>query len=182
MTSPRAKPNSASKAAKKNELIKRRLDVSELLLLRIPQFQIAEKLGLSEASVSEAVALIRSDWKRRHAEKVDVIQARELAALDADETRLRKWLMATSPDQDRARGRYMEILLKIAERRAKVAGLDAPTKAESKVEHRAACAFTDDVAKILSDPEATTKLLDAVQGSVVKVVDARPDQSGEAQP
>lgn len=53
---------------------------------------------------------------------------------------------------------------------AKILGAEAATRVESKVETRVA--FTTDVHKILADPDATTRLLDAVQGQVVRVPEA----------
>lgn len=58
--------------------------------------------------------------------------------------------------------RYQEVILKIMERRAKTLGSDAPLKVDALTTSRVA--FVDDVSKILSDPEATARLLDAVQG------------------
>jgi hypothetical protein len=57
---------------------------------------------------------------------------------------------------------------------SKQLGTDAPARLEQKVEATTRVAFTDDVAKILADPVATTKLLDAVQGHVVRVPEATP--------
>lgn len=155
-------------------LAERRRRVATLNLDGWTQGEICAELGISPATCSEDLKKMRLEWASEHKAATNEHVERELASLQRDEKDARERLEAVVDDEDvhkNAKG-WHEVLLKIRDRRAKLLGLDAPTKVEQKVESRVA--FTDDVAKILADPEATTKLLDAVQGATVVVPAAAP--------
>lgn len=160
------KRDSASAARERQALAQRRLRVSRLNLDGWTQQEIAADLGVDPAQVCRDLKALRLEWAAEHKAATHEHVERELVSLQRDEKDVRERLEAVSgehPDRDAAK--WHDVLLKIRDRRSKLLGLDAPTKLETKTEARVA--FTDDVTKILADPEATTRLLDAVQGQTV---------------
>jgi hypothetical protein len=163
-----SKPNPAARAAKLTEMADRRRKVAALHLARVPVFEIAKQVGVDPSHVSRDLVAIRAEWAAERRVDVEAFQSRDLAALEADEGSIRRRIASIPPDYHMERIRYHDLLLKIMDRRARLLGLDAPTKILATTQSRVA--FTDDVAKILANPEATTALLDAVQGTTIAAV------------
>jgi hypothetical protein len=102
-------------------LEERRAKVAEFMLARWSYRRIAADLGVGYGTVERDAAAIKAEWRARRAEAIDELIAGELARLDTAEAAI--W-------GDVAGGSFGAIdrLLSIQERRAKLLGLDAPTK------------------------------------------------------
>lgn len=150
-----SKPNVAAKAAKMTEMADRRRKVAALHLARVPQYEIARQLGIKDDVVSDDLKAVRAEWNKDRKEDVVEFQARDLAALEADEGSVRRRLAILPADMHVERVRYHDLLIKIMDRRARLIGLDAPTKIEQKTEH------TISRPSIANDPETIKALRDA---------------------
>lgn len=157
-------PKGPTKAEQRNEKVQRRLKVAELALARVPQFEIAKTLGVSTATVSLDLKALREEWRKEGRERIDQAQEHELAALAKDERRIRQRIARLKEEDTKGLCDYMKAIMSIMERRAKLLGTDAAIKVEAKNQTQVTSApFTVDVAKIIADPEACERLLDAVQ-------------------
>lgn len=136
---------------------KRLADRAEIASMRARCFslsQIAEKTGLSVATIKREWRLISAQWKEQIAEDADVVKSRELAKLDALETEAnlawekskadyQKRIVEEKPGSTKGTGgryakvetgksngdpRFLQVLLSIQERRAKLLGTDKPIK------------------------------------------------------
>lgn len=88
--------------------------------------QIADALGVSAQLISQDMKRIRDEWKRSMTESYDQHVATEVAAYNEMEKSISESAMAGSLDA-------VALKLKIRERRAKLLGLDSPTKHEVQV-------------------------------------------------
>lgn len=119
------------------EVTDRQREVGRLHLARHAQWEIAEKLEISEATVSKDLKVIRAAWRAEAISDVGEATERELKALEASEARLRvAWdeIRALSPSRMKpglrtlAECKINAELVRIATHRAKLLGLEAPTK------------------------------------------------------
>ncbi len=133
--------------------IKDQKAVADLRLRGMSQQAISEKLGISQPTVSRDLKLVHQQWQDSAKEDIGTIVARELAKLDFMETELwNEWMRSKLDSQKKvveerptAKGgtgkiarietagqtgdaRYINALLGIQDRRAKLLGIDAPTK------------------------------------------------------
>lgn len=135
----------------------RRVDRATIATLRLKHKtieQISQEIGLSIATVKRELIIIRKEWQAASLEAIDEIKARELASLDMMEAEVMVEWERSKADyskkvvEDRPPGakggggrfakietggqtgdpRYMQVLLGIKDRRAKILGTDAPTK------------------------------------------------------
>lgn len=102
------------------------------------QLEISEELGIDRATVCRDLQALRAEWATEHkADQHEHVQ-RELVSLQRDEKDVRERLDAVggenNRDANRDAAKWHEVLLKIRDRRAKLLGLDAPTKVETKVD------------------------------------------------
>lgn len=101
-----------------------RAEVIAHLLLRGETYRsIGETLGISKSQVGREVAKIRAGWAERTAAAYQDRIDEEDAKLDWLE---RQWITEAGSDQKAA-----ELLLKIMDRRARLLGLDKPTRIET---------------------------------------------------
>jgi hypothetical protein len=173
----RERPTAEGKALLRTKVADRRRQVGRLHLSRVPQRDIARKLGISQATVSADLKLLRADW--RHEAKGTIAEAsfRELAALDADEATFRAKMAATKEEDLQIR--YYQLVLKIMERRARILGLDAPAKTQLsgpgggplEVQH----AGLDLTQLFLADPSAA-----ALGTELLERLDEAPPRGGDA--
>lgn len=109
--------------ATREQLSQRRTQVAALRLMHYTQEEIAERLGVSQGTVSLDLKAVRNEWAERRDEHYTEWVAEELAKLDALE---KTWLpRALSRDADE---KALTKVLQIMERRARMLGLDQPEK------------------------------------------------------
>lgn len=108
----------------------RRAKVAVLLTARVPYRQIAAQLGVSLGTISGDVAALLAQWaKEQRPEDRNRWRAVELMKLDEMEMRATNLLrMKEQPDISQT-----ERILRIMERRAKLLGLDEPTRIEGSI-------------------------------------------------
>lgn len=174
--SERGNSSARGKAAKKTEIAQRKAQVAVLSLARMTLREIQAALAKGSTTVppmlvglstlSRDLVEARAAWRDQERVAISTAQEQELAALAKDESRYRGFLAGLKPEEHAARIKYGELILKLQGMRAKLLGTEAPQKIETKAE---AVVYTQDVARILADPDATTKLLDAVQGRTLTV-------------
>jgi DUF1680 family protein len=141
---------------------KRAADMAEMARLRLfgyQQTEIAAKLGLNQATVSRDLAKIAERWKAQAVTDLDAVRARELAKLDALEVEAYEAWIASKADtqkkvvedrpgksggkfakiettQNVGDPRFLQAILAIQDRRAKILGFDAPAKFDGTVTTR----------------------------------------------
>lgn len=115
-------------AARKVAIARRRTDVAELILLHVPQREIARRLGCGLGTVSDDVKAVKAMWAERAGDAYDAHVARELAKLDLRE---QHWLPKAIDGDEKADQRCQAI----AQERAKLLGLYKPIRFEGTVHH-----------------------------------------------
>ena len=106
------------------EIEERRQKVAALWLAHVSQPAIARQLKCGQATVSRDIKAIRLEYK---AERTDIID-REAAELDHIE---RECAVRYQGDKS---GEWLDRRLKVKERRARMLGLDAPTRSRDEIE------------------------------------------------
>jgi len=114
--------NSVDRSANKLIISERRAKVAKLIHARIPQFQIAEILGVSKETVKCDAEWLREQWREEALQDVDEQLQRELEELSVWEARLSAWAMKHKNPM------YVDRILKIKDARAKLLGLYRPAK------------------------------------------------------
>lgn len=113
-------PNKAYKAKREA----RRAEVAKLLRAAIPVYRIAEKLEIDRRTATADVNWLLAEWaKEQRPEDRHQWRALELAKLDEIEPK-------NLSDAKKGNQGAIDRALRIMERRAKILGLDAPTKQE----------------------------------------------------
>jgi transcriptional regulator with XRE-family HTH domain len=133
---------------------KDRAEIARLALFgNITQQEIAEKVGLNQATISRELKAVRDEWRKSAVQDINDVIARELQKLDALEIEVltewerskRDWQKKVVEDKPRGGGqsgksariesggqcgdpRYIQSLLGIQDRRAKLLGTDKPHK------------------------------------------------------
>lgn len=132
--------------AKQVEMEQRRITVAKLYTQAIPIAAIALQLGTSRETIDRDLAAIRLEWREHRLKEYGDLKELELQKIDRSEseawdawqnskksTRHRK--RRTGPDgtvletqytSNAGNPRFLEIVLRCVERRAKILGLDAP--------------------------------------------------------
>jgi len=141
---------------RQQQIADRRRNVANLYLRGDWQPAIAEKVGVSQSTISRDLAVVRKQWLKDASRDYDAKVAEELAKIDAIE--LEAWTeWEKSKDRKRAKkmtkkslkgdavqlieetatietllpeARYLEIIQKCVVRRCKLLGLDAPERRE----------------------------------------------------
>lgn len=111
----------------RGDIEERRTRVAEMLLARISEREMARKLRVSLGTISHDVAAVRAEWLAHRTTNVEQIASEDLARLERAEAAI--WTQIEG-------GKLLAIdrLLAIMERRAKLLGLDAPSKVD--ITHR----------------------------------------------
>ena len=137
------------KRSKPTEVAERRRNVADLYLQGYAQVKIAQRLGISQSTVSNDIQAIQKEWRKSAIRDFDILRERELKKLDRIESESwEAWFRSQKPAQSatitsngqqsqktqkRLEDQYgdprylSEIRACIASRRA-LLGLDAPTK------------------------------------------------------
>lgn len=129
--------NAADKAKKEIEIAERRKIVASLLTRRIDQTDIAAMIkkqhpnwDVSQPTISRDIKWLKAQWLEDSKQSVDEFKARELAELDEIE---RDCALQFGADKKR-KVEWIRTRLSVKERRAKLLGLDAPTKSQVSIE------------------------------------------------
>lgn len=112
---------------KKMEIDERRRKVAQLYLRRQTQEEIGRVLGVSQDTISLDLKALREKWAAENVENLDQVKVREAAELDEMEAE------AAVEFSRRKNWEWFDRRLKVKERRAKLLGLDAPTKTDANV-------------------------------------------------
>ena len=113
--------------ARKAATEERRMRVSAMLLARVQQREMARRESVSLGTITNDIAVIRRNWRDRMAESYNAHVAEEVAKLDW----LERGLMAHALKGDDYDA--IDRLIKIMDRRARLLGLDAPTRTRVEV-------------------------------------------------
>jgi hypothetical protein len=139
------------KARSKAQRLKDRETIARLRLRSRTLVQIVQETGLSKATVCRELNIIEADWQAAALEAIDKVKARELQKLDhLEQETFEQWERSKQDavkrvvEKGKGKGggstskletagqcgdpRYLNVLLGIHERRAKILGSDAPTK------------------------------------------------------
>jgi DNA-binding CsgD family transcriptional regulator len=141
------------KSSKKLEILRRRQQIAELYVQRHTQATIAEKLAISQGTVSADIKAIRREWRNSMVRDFDIACELELQQLDRVEREA--WQLferSQKPAQSAVLGgdgngsptrksmktrdgdiRALEVILKCGGARRALLGLDAPTRIEPVV-------------------------------------------------
>lgn len=114
---PNARQVSDAQLAERDELI------WQLRLQGLSLRQIGAKVGLSHPSVHD---ILQTGYQERIYPKVDEQRALELERLDT-------WLCKLQPGIDQGDDKAIATALRISERRARLVGMDAPTRVHAEV-------------------------------------------------
>lgn len=109
------------------EIANRRQKVAQLYLRRQTQEAIAQALKVSQATVSMDLTELRKQWAAESVDALDQVKVREAAELDEMEAE------AAVEFSKKKSWEWYDRRLKTKERRAKLLGLDAPTKTDANV-------------------------------------------------
>ena len=116
------------KRTKTHEIEARRRKVARLYARKVTQTEIAQSLGVDQATVSRDVQAIEAQWRREVQAEVEAIRAQELTELREMERDVIHPRSKATSDRDRAR--WVAERLKIKARVAALMGLDAPVVLE----------------------------------------------------
>lgn len=115
--------------SKKTEITNRRKQVAQLYLNHVQQCDIAEKLGVSQGTISGDLKALNKAWLEDAKGDIAQIKARELAELDYMELDAAATIQKLKKEGDYSKAlRYAEHRLNIKDRRAKMLGLYEPDK------------------------------------------------------
>lgn len=114
--------------AERVEVAQRREQVASLALVGASQRQIADRLGVSPATINNDLKRIRDLWREEAKRHVGELVGREAASLDRLERDL--WVDFVSTSDVDLRVKLAGVILRTKDRRAKLFGLDAPERVE----------------------------------------------------
>lgn len=116
---------------KKTEINNRRKLVAQYTLNRLDQTEIAEKLGVTQGTISNDLKALNKQWLEAAQDDISQIKARELAELDFMELDAAITIQKLKKDGDYSKAlRYAGHRLDIKRDRAKMLGLYEPEKVE----------------------------------------------------
>ena len=125
--------------SKKTEIANRRKQVAQLYLNRVgDQTAIAEKLSVSQGTVSNDIKALNKAWLEDAKSDIAQIKARELAELDFMELDAAAVIQKLKKEGEYSKAlRYAEHRLSIKKARADLLGLNNPKKVEldAKMKH-----------------------------------------------
>jgi IS30 family transposase len=120
--------NMPKKTKAATELKNRRRLVAALYLNKVDQTDIADKLGVSQSTISRDIKKLNEEWQAEAMQDVAKHVARELAELERMELEVATMYQAAKKEKKREAVNWMETRLKIKDRRAKLIGLDKPAQ------------------------------------------------------
>lgn len=109
--------------SKRDDITARRTKVAEMLLARKTQMQMADELGVGQATINRDVKAIRKEWHAERMQDLEEYIADDLARLAAAEAAMWPLVIAGKPHA-------VDRLLSIMDRRAKLLGMDAPQRVD----------------------------------------------------
>lgn len=140
---------------------KRRAQVADLVLQRVPLRKIAERLEVSKRTVLKDVAKLKAAWSRDAGTRIDLHVGTELASLNQDEFALR--LAMAAETEPRKRLAFFDRIMGIGVERRKLLGLDAAAKVGISFEGSAEAVLEvrdrEFYQAMLADPETRAILL-----------------------
>ena len=117
--------------SKKTKITNRRKQVAQLYLNKVEQTDIAAKLGVTQATISNDIKALNKEWLESAISDICQIKARELAELDFMELDAAITIQKLKKDGDYSKAlRYAGHRLDIKRDRAKMLGLYEPEKVE----------------------------------------------------
>jgi hypothetical protein len=119
----------AAKGAELNKIEQRRLDVASMLASHYTYREIAARLGVVSSTVSEDVRAIREQWRERATADYGSVLGEEMAKLDLLEHELLPKALSGEPEGG-VNLRAVDRVLAIHDRRARMLGLDSPSRVE----------------------------------------------------
>jgi hypothetical protein len=112
-----------------NAIEQRRRTVAEMVASHHTYREIGEALGVASSTVSDDVKVIREQWRERATADYGTFLAEELAKLDVLEHEVLPKALSGGP-KGGVNLRAVDRVLTIQDRRVRMLGLDAPSKAE----------------------------------------------------
>lgn len=117
--------------SKKTKITNRRKQVAQLYLNKVEQLDIAAKLDVSQATISNDLKALNKEWMEDAKGDIAQIKARELAELDFMELDAAALVQKLKKENDYKQAlKYSEHRLNIKKMRADLLGLDNPKKVE----------------------------------------------------
>lgn len=116
------------RAAELNEREQRRDLIAAMMLAHTPYRDMASRLGVSLGTIASDVQMIRKRWIANSLRSYETHVSQMTALLDGIER-------AMGPKALQGDPKAAEVLMRVMDRRARLLGLDRPTKIEAKVEH-----------------------------------------------
>jgi len=113
-----AEENMQRRTQGKTAIQKRRQDAARLYLRGCTQLQIAEALKCDQATISRDLSMLRQEWRASAGADTAELRSRQAAVLD--ECEREAWVSWSSEHAPR----YLEVIVKIADRRARLLGLN----------------------------------------------------------
>lgn len=154
----------AGGAAKGDELTKieeRRAQVAHLLTSHHTYREMAHQLSVSHSTIGEDVKVIRERWRERACSDYADLLAEELAKLDQLEREVLPKALSGGPNDD-VNLSAVDRVLTIQDRRARMLGLDAPSRVEVTMHvEKVAKAIELVVVDLGMDPEMVRPILGA---------------------
>jgi DNA-binding CsgD family transcriptional regulator len=120
----------AAKGAELSKIEQRRREVASLMMAHFTYREMAERLGVAPSTISDDVKVIRKRWRERAVADYASHLAEELAKLDLLEHELLPIALSGGP-KGRVNFKAVDRVLAIRDRRARMIGLDAPSKVET---------------------------------------------------
>ena len=115
--------------SKKTKITNRRKQVAQLYLNKVEQTDIAAKLGVTQATISNDIKALNKEWLESAVSDICQIKARELAELDFMELDAASIFQKLKKEGDYAKAlRYADLRLGIKDRRARMLGLNEADK------------------------------------------------------
>jgi sigma54-dependent transcription regulator len=113
-----------------SKIEQRRQTVAEMIASHRTYREIGDALGVASSTVSEDVKSIREQWRYRAIADYANLLAEEIAKLDLLERKLLPEVLHGGPEGG-VNLRAVDRVLAIRDRRARMLGLDAPSKVEA---------------------------------------------------
>jgi hypothetical protein len=118
-----------AKGEELNKIEQRRVEVAYLMTAHFTYREMGEKLGVASSTISEDVKVIREQWRQRATTDYASLLAEEQAKLDLLEHELMPMALSGGPDGG-VNLQAVDRLLAIRDRRARMFGLDSPSRVE----------------------------------------------------
>lgn len=111
-----------------SQIAKHRKLIAEYYLHGMYQYEIAEEIGLDQATISRDLKAIQKEWLKSTLRDFDELKAQELAKIDDLEITYRDGWNTSKDENTVGDPRFLNGIDRCIERRCKLLGLDAPIK------------------------------------------------------